>query len=222
MARKHTGLAAALALLSLAGCAAVEQPEPQPLPPAVASAAEGVTVTKVERGKFLALVGPRKQHAPPFLDVANTNYYCLRSFLDTRSGEVAHQLYVQYSYQGGPRKWTGAHDQHDRELRFIALNRNEITCEFGCSYAEEFAAALPESLLRQNAGDLAVTFTGEHGTEKTIAVDRELVAKELAAIDAVRATVTAEAKPVPAAVPTPPTAEKPATAAEAAPAPTPR
>src|SRR5689334_11379433 len=131
MARLHTGLAA-LGLLSLAGCAAVEPPEPQPLPPAAASAAEGVSVTKVQGGKFLALVGPRKQHDRPFLDVSDTNYYCLRSFLDTRSGEVAHQLYVQYSYQGdpGPHRWSGAHDQNDRELRFLALNRNEITCEF--------------------------------------------------------------------------------------------
>src|SRR5262249_8491158 len=163
---------------ALAGCAAVEQPEPQPLPPAATSAAEGVMVTKVQGGKFLALVGPRKQHDRPFLDVSDTNFYCLRSFLDTRSGKAVHQLYVQYSYQGGPHKWSGAHDENKRELRFLAFNRNEITCEFGCSYADEFAADLPESLLRQSSNGLAVTFTGEKRTAKTITVDRELIAKE--------------------------------------------
>jgi hypothetical protein len=191
MHRNFVALAAIL-LLAVAGCARVEenaaqpQPQPQPLPPTAPVVAEEVTVSKLQGGKFLGLTGPRKQYAEPFFNVAGTNYYCLRSFVDTRSGDTVHQLYVQYSYEGGPYKWSGAQDQDKKDLRFIPLNHNEITCDLGCSYADEFAAAVPEPLLRQSQGGLSVTFTGDNGAAKTVAVDGGLIAKQLGAVDAVR------------------------------------
>jgi hypothetical protein len=185
------------ALALLAGCATTAPP-PEPSPVAAA----GVTVFK--DGRFLALIGPRRQHAEPFLDVADTNYYLLRGFIDTKSGEVTHQLYVQYSYFGAPAEWKDARDQADQQLRFTKLNHNEITCESGCSYADEFAAALPEPLLRQSSAGLSVTFTGDRGIKKTIAVDGALIATELGAVDTVRAKLASAAAAAPAA-PTPTT-----------------
>ena len=94
-------------------------PAPTPLPPPPQKA-EGVEITKQQNGRFIAFVGPRLQHTEPFLGVAGTNFFALRSWLDTKTGEAAHQLYVADSYYGGPYRWDGAHGSDNKPLRFIA------------------------------------------------------------------------------------------------------
>jgi hypothetical protein len=200
--------AGAVVALALAGCADMTPNEKLPVPPE--AAAQGVELTKEQGGRFIAFVGPKQQHAPPFLDVEDTNYFCLRSWLDNKTGEVAHQLYVEDSYFGGPFKWDGAHDQDNKPLRFVAISRNQITCEGGCSYADEFAAVLPEDYLRAHRGGMTIAFTASDGKSLAVAVSANSVTAELAAIDTVRAIAAKAAA-------NPPT---PAAAASAAPAPT--
>jgi len=165
-----------------------------------AQPADAVIRTQQQSGRFVTLAGPRLQHAEPFLGVDNTNFYLLRSMIDTRTGEIAHQLYVEDSYFGAERGWNAARDAAGQPLRFIAIGKNEITCESGCSYAEEFAAVLPEALLPANPQGLTVVFTARSGAEKRIAVPGELVAKQLAAVGQMRATspvAAAAASPAP-------------------------
>jgi hypothetical protein len=167
---------------------------------ATAEPADAVTRTQEQGGRFVTLAGPRLQHAEPFLGVADTNFYLLRSMIDSRSGEIAHQLYVEDSYFGAERGWNAARDATGQPLRFIPIGKNQITCENGCSYAEEFAAALPEALLRANPQGLRVVFTARSGAEKRIAVPGGLVAKQLAALSDARATLpaaSAAASPAP-------------------------
>jgi len=185
-------LTAAL-LLALAGCAGSSSAPPPSVPPATE-----VARSVEQDGKFISLVGPRRQHAEPFLGVPSTNFYALRSWLDTRNGEVAHQLYVEDSYFGAKRNWEAARDKAGEKLRFVEISNNEITCNPGCSYAEEFAAALPEAVLRANPQGLVVTFTAKSGADKTLIVPGDLVAKQLAAVDDARA-----ARPTAAATTTP-------------------
>jgi hypothetical protein len=175
-------LLALVLLVMLSGCGAQSGPVTASGPPA------GEVARIVEQdGRFIALVGPRRQHAEPFLGVASTNFYTLRSWVDTRTGEAVHQLYISDSYAGPERKWNGARDGQGRELRFVEISRNEITCERGCSYAEEFAATLPEPVLVQAGADgLTVSFASISGEQKTIEVPAELVQKQLAAITAAR------------------------------------
>jgi hypothetical protein len=180
-------LTAAAVLLTLGGCAMLA-PAPTPLPPQ--KGAESVEITKQQNGRFIAFVSPRLQHTEPFLGVAGTNFFALRSWLDTKTGEAAHQLYVADSYYGGPYRWDGAHGSDNRPLRFIAVGRNEIICEAGCSYFDEFAAALPEDLLKSHQNGLAVTFTANNnGKSLTIDVPGKVVTEELAAVDTVRAAL---------------------------------
>lgn len=202
---KQLAVGAVLALV-LGACAL--QPE-QKLPPQ--PEAMGVELIKEQNGRFIAFVGPRQQHGELFLGVSDTNYFCLRSWLDNKTGEIAHQLYVEDSFYGGPYKWNGAHDQSNQQLRYIEISHNEITCDLGCSYADEFAAGLPEDYLRAHKSGLSVTFTSAEGKTLAIAVPGNLVATELAAVDAVRAIAAKAAAnpPAPAA----------ATAAPSAPAP---
>jgi len=206
-------VAAALVAVALGGCAMLQPEEKLPTQPG----ADQVELTKEQGGKFLAFVGPKLQHADKFLGVDDTNYYCLRSWLDTRTGETAHQLYVEDSYFGTPLLWNGAHDKDSKKLEFVAISRNEITCDQGCSYADEFAAALPEALLRAHRDDgLTVIFTAETGKTLTTEVPARLIKEELLAVDSTRAALAENAKK------TPPTAGAPAPSpATASPAPTP-
>jgi hypothetical protein len=190
-------VAAAFLLAALAGCVGSSDG----LPPNVL-AAGGVTRSEEQGGRFLAFVGPRRPHGEPFLGVPGTNFDALRSWIDTRNGETAHQLYVEDSYFGAERNWEAARILGGETLRFIAISKNEITCENGCSYAEEFAAALPEALLRASPRGLAISFTAHSGAARTILVSGDLIQKQLAAVDEARASLpTASAAPPPASVP---------------------
>ena len=198
-------------LVALAACGTAGPP-PQVL-------ANAVTLTPEQGGRFLAFVGPRRQHAPAFLGVPSTNFFALRSWIDTRGGETAHQLYVEDSYSGAERNFDAAHDGQGQPLKFVPISKDEISCENGCSYAEEFAATLPEALLRANPQGLKVVFGSKLGLGLTIAVPGDLVARELAAVDTARTHLAKTAAATPAAaVGSPPPA---ATSASLPAAPTP-
>jgi hypothetical protein len=167
--------------LELAGCT---QPPPVHAPVQPGAHAEGVASTPGDaNSRFVGLIGTKVQHAPPFLGVPETNFYCLRSFIDRQTGETRHQLYVSDSYAGAERRWDAAHDGGGHALRFVEVSRHQITCDGGCSYAEEFAADIPESELRTNSHGLKIIFTDSSGAEKTIAVSGSQVTAQLAAID---------------------------------------
>jgi len=208
-------VAAAILTAVLGGCSLMPSEKLAPQP-----GADQVEMTKEQGGKFLAFVGPKLQHTEAFLGVEDTNYFCLRSWLDTRNGEVAHQVYVEDSYYGSPYRWDGAHDTDNKKLRFIAISRNEISCDQGCSYADEFAAALPEDLLRAHRDSgLTVTFTAQTGKTLSVNVPGRFIAEELTAVEATRAALAANAKAAQTAAPTSAAPAAPAPAAAAAPAP---
>jgi hypothetical protein len=90
-----------------------------------------------------------------------------------------HQLYVQESYPGAERNWNAARLAYGGGmLRFIAINKQEITCDYGCSYAEEFGASVPDALLRASSLGFMVVFTARSGLEKMVVVPGDLIAKQ--------------------------------------------
>jgi hypothetical protein len=175
------GLVAALLGISLAACA---QLPPSDAPARLTAGAVAVTEPKDMQSRFVGLIGTRAQHAPPFLGVPETNFYCLRSFIDRQTGEVRHQLYVSDSYSGAERRWDAARDTGGHPLRFVEISRDQITCDGGCSYAEEFGADIPERELRANPLGLKVIFAAHSGAEKTITITGSQITAQLAAIDA--------------------------------------
>lgn len=178
--------AALIACALLAGCAAV---------PAAETSGDAVTQAIAEGGKFVGVLGPRVPQDAPFLGVSGTNFHALRSWIDRRTGETVHQLYVEDSYTGPKRDWSAAQDAAGRKLRFISISSKEITCAPGCSYAEEFAAALPEQELRASPQGITVFFSAKSGAQMAIPVSGELIAKQLAGVDAARRASAAAATP---------------------------
>ena len=152
--------------------------------PSAGGKAPAVEIREHVSGRFIALIGPKAQHATPYLGTPGTNFYCLRSFVDRKTGETADQLYVSDSYEGTERNWDAARDAAGKALVFIPVSRDKIACDGGCSYAEEFAANIPESRLRANPTGLAVTFTDGAGDAKTITLSADQIAAQLAALDA--------------------------------------
>lgn len=183
--------AAGLLILALAGCGAMSGGDTAGQP------STEVTITREQGGRFLSIVGPHVPHDQPFLGVANTNFFALRSLIDTRTGETTHQLYVEDSYFGAKHKWEAA-AADGQALKFVPISTNEITCDQNCSYAEEFAANIPDAMLRGSPQGLNVRFTAKSGADKVILVQAELIQKQLAAGDRARAGLaTASAAPGP-------------------------
>lgn len=187
----YTCLAASLLLAALSACGT--------LPASRVLLENEVTRGTEEDGRFIVLIGPRRQHEAAFLGVPSTNYFTLRSWVDTRNGQDTNQVYVEDSYFGDKRDWNAARDARGHELRFIPVSKNEIACANGCSYAEEFAAAIPEPLLRASTQGLQVTFFAKSGATKTISVPGDLVTMQVTALDAALASL-----PKPTAAATPP------------------
>ena len=179
----------ALLLLALAGCSSLQGTAPPP-----AAAPRAVVRHSEEGGKFITLVGPKRQFAAPIKGVTGTKFTVLPTRIDTRSAQRLTQLYVEYSYVGDPRDFAAAHDADGTALKFIPISRNEIACDNGsCSYAAEFAANLPEPLLRAKHGGMTVVFTAKSGPDLTISVPGDLIEEQLAALDEAAATLPAAA-----------------------------
>ena len=209
---RNIAAGASLALV-LGGCA-VLNPEEKLQP---AQQAEGVELTKQQGGRFIAFVGPKRQHTQEFLGVSDTNFFALRSWYDNKTKETAHQLYIEDSYYGGPYNWNGVHDADGLTLKFIPISRNKITCDQGCSYADEFAAELPEDYLRAHKGGFAATFTAGDGKDLKVQVPGELVVDELIAVDAVRGIAAKAAASAPQTAPAGTIPPEPASSSAAAP-----
>src|SRR5947207_15853030 len=127
MTARGRGIRAASLGLALAACAQAPPAEApaQPNAPAVAPARGDIP------SRFVGLIGTRAQHAPPFLGVPETNFYCLRSFLDRQTGETRQQLYVSDSYSGSERHWDAARDGGGRTRGGLEIRRHQITSHGG-------------------------------------------------------------------------------------------
>jgi hypothetical protein len=113
-------------------------------PPLISSPVPGVAVRRTALPGYVEIVGPRKQHAPPFLGVRGTNFFVLRSWLDRRTGRATTQLYVSASYRGPERIWNAAYDPAGTALPFTAFGPQKDD--------RRDAAADPSSARRHRGG----------------------------------------------------------------------
>ncbi|HZU91805.1 MAG TPA: hypothetical protein VE993_21310 [Stellaceae bacterium] len=154
--------------------------------PAPAVSSPDATVRMAALPRYIEIVGPRAQHAPPFLGVPETNFFVLRSWLDRESGRATTQLYVSDSYEGPQKGWNAAYGPAGTALPFVAIRRDEIGCRRVCAWVEDFAARIPEHRLDAASGGLAVTFAALSGATKTVTVTPRQIHAQRAAIAAAR------------------------------------
>ncbi len=199
--RPPQGILPAVCVIALNACSQLAPPGSATAPaagsPQTRSGGTVVDAREHVSGQFVALIGPKAQHAPPYLDTAGTNFYCLRSLIDRTNGETIDQLYVSDSYDGAERNWSGAHDGAGQSLRFIPISRHKIGCDDTCSYLEEFAADIPETELRTNRQGFSVTFVDHAGDQKTIKLSAEQISAQLTALDARRVAASSPGAPAP-------------------------
>jgi hypothetical protein len=70
-------------------------------------------------------------------------------------------------------------------LEFIAVSREVVSCRssVGCSYSENFAVAIPDSMLREHQDGLEVKFYSKAGREMVLKVTARQIRMQLKAID---------------------------------------
>lgn len=177
--RQCTGPVAATVLaLALAACAPLARP-------ALPSPVAGVAIRRTPLARYVEIIGRKRQHAPPFLGVAGTNFFVLRSWLDRRTGHASTELYVSDSHHGPERVWQSAFDSAGRALQVYPIRSARITCIGGCSWVEDFAAGIPARDLAPGTG-FAVRFVARSGASLTIGVPAAAVEAQRAAIAAAR------------------------------------
>jgi hypothetical protein len=178
MTGRPGGLALTMMFAAALGACAPLAPSPGDT-----AGAAAVAVRENLSGRYIALIGPKAQHDPPYLGAPGTNFFCLRSFVDRQTGAAAHQLYVAASYDA-LRDWDAAHDGVGQALELVPVSRYKIACDSRgeCSYAEEFAAILPENELRANTGGFSVSFTDRAGDAQKITVSGGQAEAQLAAV----------------------------------------
>src|SRR5262249_31109223 len=73
----HQGRSVPAASLGLALAACAQTPPPRPATHPSAGPGTVVSASDDPSSRFIGLIGTRVQHAPPFLGVPETNFYCL-------------------------------------------------------------------------------------------------------------------------------------------------
>jgi hypothetical protein len=112
----------------------------------------------------------------------------IRSFVDKRSGEVTHQLYVHVRYAGERRRYETATDDHATPLPLTRIERRREDCSHGdCEFEEDFGLALGDAVLRNRAGTgFQVKVVAHSGDWIILTIAPGQILPQLAAVDAYR------------------------------------
>ncbi|MGH7125831.1 MAG: hypothetical protein ACREFI_15765, partial [Stellaceae bacterium] len=128
----------------------------------------------------------------------------IRSFVDKRSGEVDHQLYVHVSYVGDRRRYEVATDDRATSLPFVRIERDRGACKYGnCDYDEDFGLGMRDAVLRERAGTgFQVKVVAHSGDSIILTIAPGQIVPQLATVDAYRRahSLTGKGEPAPVAV----------------------
>jgi hypothetical protein len=110
--------------------------------------------------------------------------YLLRSWVNKKSGQVTHQLYITNFYYGDWIFWSRASSEDAQPLEFIAMQSKVIDCAYSrCSYSETFGALIPDAVLRIHQHGISVKFYAKTGKEMVIRLTSQQIQLQLKAIE---------------------------------------
>jgi hypothetical protein len=141
-----------------------------------------------EPQKDITLMGIEASFAPSLGSHANSDF--IRRVVNKKTGETAHQLYVQNYYTGHWRQWDAARDENADPLQFATIKKEVVACANSiCTRAEIFRADLDDALLRRRAASgepYRIMFSAKSGREMVISIAPRQIRAQLAAIDRLR------------------------------------
>lgn len=186
-------LCVALIALAVAACAPrATQPPPQP------QAVEFQDDQFSQEATFVGIEQTDNQTRGTVTD------WFIRSFVDKRSGEVSHQLYVHVSYLGERRRYERATDDRATTLPLSPIERLRGSCSHGdCDYDEDFALGLRDPILRERAGTgFQVKVVAHSGDSIILTIAPGQIVPQLASVDAYRRahSLMGAGEPAPVAV----------------------
>jgi hypothetical protein len=186
VSRKH--LASGLLLL-LAACVA---PQPQ------------VTVQDDEFSKEVEIDGWGLYANPLTTDIYHL--WRLRSFVDKRTHQVSHQLYVEIHYEDEYQYFNSAADDTARSLAVLVIDRSHSCPRITCMHYETIGVAIDDATLRARAAQgFRVKLSARRGSTLILAVSPMQIGLQLAAVD--RIVHPPAAPPAPASAAPPPQAK---------------
>jgi len=86
--------------------------------------------------------------------------------------------------------WSRANTQDAQQLEFVSIRRAVISCGSytGCSYAEDFGATIPDTILKTHLDGFSVKFYAQTGKEMVITLTSQQIRQQLKAIEDFQAT----------------------------------
>src|SRR5262249_16297858 len=132
---KRIGIGAALIALAAVACAP-RAPQQQP------------QTTQIEDDQFsqrATIIGAELVDNSVRSDVKE---WFIRSFVEKKTAEVDHELFVHVSYIGERRRYEVATDDHATALPFFRIERDRGACHYSsCDYDEDFGLGLRDDVL---------------------------------------------------------------------------
>jgi hypothetical protein len=137
----------------------------------------GVTVKDSEFDLQAKFEGKTQKHTD--------GVFFIRSWVNKKTGETTHQLYIADVYTGKWKFWVLASDDQATPLKLVAISRDVESCRYGsCIYTEHIGIDIPDSALRKRSSDeYRIKIKARSGHEKIIAISQELISAQLDEID---------------------------------------
>jgi len=109
--------------------------------------------------------------------------FFLRSFINKKTKDVTHQLYIYCTYHWNWRFYNSAHLSGGKALEFTEIRR-DFNCTDGiCTYYEHFGADISDEFLRKNTEGFSVKISAKSGDNAVINVKSNQVIEQLKEID---------------------------------------
>ena len=109
--------------------------------------------------------------------------FFLRSFINKKTKDVTHQLYIYCTYHWNWRFYNSAHLSGGKALEFTEIRR-DFNCTDGiCTYYEHFGAYISDEFLRKNTEGFSVKISAKSGDNAVINVKSNQVIEQLKEID---------------------------------------
>ena len=109
--------------------------------------------------------------------------FFLRSFINKKTKDVTHQLYIYCNYRWDWRFYNSAYLSGGKALEFTEISR-DVSCTNGiCTYYEHFGVDISDEFLRKNTEGFSVKISAKSGDNAVINVKSNQVIEQLKEID---------------------------------------